>query len=147
MQGNPRTTAPLVRVCASVKKDELSCHARLTIVQEVQELHLRITVCIGSGVLLAIVRIERSRKIQVPKFVEVEELGVSEQGEFGVDVERVLLLLLLHSLVIRRRNRVQRIEVLREVGRSSPIVAGHLWQFRVDFRPLQLAESGQVRWN
>lgn len=61
---------------------------------------------------------------KVGEFVELEELGIGEQSQVLI-VEGGLLLLLLLSLVIRRGDRVQVIEVLREVGHATPIVVGH----------------------
>lgn len=59
--------------------------------------------------------------------VEVEEFGIREHRQLFIEIERfLLLLLLLDRLFKRRRNRIEILEELREVGRSSPIVSGHL---------------------
>lgn len=62
---------------------------------------------------------------EVGEFVELEELGIGEQSQVFIVEGGLLLLLLLLGLVIRRGNRVQVIEVLREVGHATPIVVGH----------------------
>lgn len=74
---------------------------------------------------LLIHRVE-SGQTEICELVEVKELGVGEQSEFSVEVVRGLLLLLLQSLVVRRRNRVQIIDVLGEVGGTTPVVVGHI---------------------
>lgn len=58
---------------------------------------------------------------KVGEFVELEELGIGEQSQVLI-VEGGLLLL---SLIIRRGDRVQVIEVLRKVGHATLIVVGH----------------------
>jgi hypothetical protein len=101
-------------------------HTSLTI-QEVQELYIRI-LCLAlrrnRGVLV-LHAIER-RQIQVGELVKVEKFGISEQRQLFIKVDSVLLLLLLlQSLVVRRGNSVQIIEVLGEVWRTAPTVVGH----------------------
>jgi hypothetical protein len=97
----------------------------LTIVQEVQEVGIRMGRLVHSLRLL-IDRVERGQT-KVIELIEIEELGVGEQSEVGIEVVRsLLLLLLLQSLVIRRWNRVQVLDILRKVGRATPVVASHV---------------------
>ena len=106
-----------------IASSDAKAHCKLTI-EEVQKLQVRVLFSILLR-LIIVHRVKR-RQVQVSKLVEIEELGVGEKRQFGIEVERILLLLLLlHSLVIRRGDRVQVIEVLGEVGGATAVVFGH----------------------
>lgn len=96
--------------------------------QELQEFHIGILCRLVrdglDGRRLLINGIE-GRQTEVAKLVEIQELGVREESQFLVEVESVLLLALLHSLVVGRRDGVQVIEVLSEVGGAAPVEVGH----------------------
>jgi len=98
----------------------------LLTIKEIQELQIRVLLRTVRVVLQFVIihRVER-RQVQFSELVEIKELGVGEERQFSVEVERVLFLLLLHSLVIGRWNRVQVIEVLGEVGGATAIEFGH----------------------
>lgn len=55
--------------------------------------------------------------------VKIEELCVREQSEFGVDIEPQIVWLC--CLLEGRGQGVQLIEILREVGRTTPVEFGH----------------------
>ena len=81
--------------------------------------------CIGRVTVgsVALHSFER-RQLQVAKLVEIKELGVGEKSKLIIHIEG-LLLLLLHGLIVWRWDGIQILEVLREIGRSTPIVDGH----------------------
>lgn len=101
-------------------------HCELTI-KEIQELQIRVLLHIGRGLLsLVIVHRVKRRQTQVSQLIEIKEFRVGEKRQFRIEAERLLLLLLLlHSLVVRRGDRVQVLEVLGEVGGATAVEFGH----------------------
>lgn len=118
---------PAIFLASSVEE-----HRKLTI-EEIHELQIRVLlriirvrVCAGVFLRLVIVHRVKRRQAQISKVIEIEEFGVGEERKFGIEVERVLLLLLLlHGLIIGRGDRVQILEVLGEVGGATAVEFGH----------------------
>lgn len=74
--------------------------------------------------------------------VKIKELGIGEERQFSVEVERVLLLLLLYGLVIGRWDRVQVLKVLGEVGGATAIEFGHGGSIEAVASRLQILQNG-----
>lgn len=69
-------------------------------VEQVQKLDIGILFCAGGvprdrAVLHAI----ECRQVQVAELIEIEELGVGEEGKLRIDIEGILLLLLQRLVV------------------------------------------------
>lgn len=109
---------------------QVRARTSLTIVQEVQKVRVRI-VGLFHSLRLLIDRV-KIRQAKVRELVEIEELSIGEQSKFRIKVIRGLLLLLLQSLVVRRGDRVQIIDVLGKVRRATAVVVGHVESVEIE---------------
>lgn len=74
-------------------------------VEQVQKLDIGILICAGRVPLdRAVLHAIECRQVQVAELIEIEELGVGEEGKLRIDIEGILLLLL--RLVVGRRDSV-----------------------------------------
>lgn len=83
-------------------------------------------IVLGRKLILGGVVVDRyvARDVARSHVVEVQELGVGEESQLRVEVEGLLLLLLLlHGLIVWRRDGIQIVQILREIGRTTTVVA------------------------
>lgn len=118
----------------------IGCPHRILTIQQIHVVHILVLVraCILLSSLLVFRGVVGEGHVQVAELAKVKELSVGEERQLGIEIERLIL---LDGLLVRGRDGVQILQVLREVGPSTPIVARHGENLSIEYRVLEFAEK------
>lgn len=126
------------------------CPHRILTIQKIHVVHILVLVraCILLSSLLVLGGVVGEGHAQVAELAKVQELGIREERQLGIEIERLIL---LDGLVVRGRDGVQILQVLGEVGPSAPIEARHSENLSIEYRVFEFAEKldsmGEIsRW-